>query len=120
MPYLLVRCGNSLVRLLSPTCILGLQFSGKERDSESNLDNFGARYDSSSMGRFMSPDPDNAGTYEYDPQTWNGYSYVRNDALNATDPDGLDCAYLNAAGNSIESRRTPRGYWTSNQRTACT
>jgi RHS repeat-associated protein len=31
--------------------------TGKERDSESGLDNFGARYNSSSMGRFMSPDP---------------------------------------------------------------
>ena len=26
------------------------KFTGKERDSESGLDNFGARYDSSSMG----------------------------------------------------------------------
>src|SRR5262249_15221182 len=33
------------------------KFTGKERDTESGLDNFGARYDSSSMGRFMSPDP---------------------------------------------------------------
>jgi RHS repeat-associated protein len=33
------------------------KFTGKERDSESNLDNFEARYDSSSIGRFMSPDP---------------------------------------------------------------
>src|SRR5271169_2404177 len=30
--------------------------TGKERDSESGLDNFGARFDSSSFGRFMSPD----------------------------------------------------------------
>jgi RHS repeat-associated protein len=34
-------------------------FTGKERDSESGLDNFGARFDSSSLGRFMSPDPIN-------------------------------------------------------------
>ena len=32
------------------------KFTGKERDSESGLDNFGARYNSSSLGRFMSPD----------------------------------------------------------------
>jgi RHS repeat-associated protein len=32
-------------------------FTGKERDSESGLDNFGARYFASSMGRFMTPDP---------------------------------------------------------------
>jgi RHS repeat-associated protein len=36
-------------------------FEGKERDSESGLDNFGARYYASSLGRFMSPDPSNAG-----------------------------------------------------------
>ena len=33
-----------------------MHFTGKERDIESGLDNFGARYDSSSLGRFMSPD----------------------------------------------------------------
>jgi RHS repeat-associated protein len=33
------------------------KFTGKERDSESGLDNFGARYYSSSLGRFLSVDP---------------------------------------------------------------
>jgi hypothetical protein len=31
-------------------------FTGKVRDQESQLDDFGARYYASSMGRFMSPD----------------------------------------------------------------
>ena len=62
--------------------------TGKERDSESGLDNFGARYNSSSMGRFMSPDP--LGGHRVDPQTLNKYSYVRNNPLNLTDPTGLD------------------------------
>ena len=31
-------------------------FTGKERDTESGLDYFGARYYGSNMGRFMSPD----------------------------------------------------------------
>ena len=35
---------------------LTYKFTGKERDSESGLDNFGARYFVSSLGRFMSPD----------------------------------------------------------------
>jgi len=65
------------------------KFTGKERDPESNLDNFDARYMASSQGRFMSPDPDNAGVDESDPQTWNGYSYVQNNPLNLTDPLGL-------------------------------
>jgi RHS repeat-associated protein len=63
------------------------KFTGKERDSESGLDNFGARYDSSSMGRFMSPDP--VGGQKIDPQTLNKYSYVRNNPINFTDPTGL-------------------------------
>jgi RHS repeat-associated protein len=33
------------------------KFTGKERDSESGLDNFGARYFGSSLGRFQTPDP---------------------------------------------------------------
>jgi len=65
-----------------------LHFTGKERDSESGLDNFGARYDSSSMGRFMTPDP--IGGHQIDPQTLNKYAYVRNNPLNLTDPTGLD------------------------------
>jgi RHS repeat-associated protein len=64
------------------------KFTGKERDSESGLDNFGARYNSSQYGRFMSPDP-MGGHYE-DPQTLNRYSYVRNNPLSLTDPTGLD------------------------------
>jgi RHS repeat-associated protein len=63
-------------------------FTGKERDSESGLDNFTARYFGSSLGRFMSPDP-LAGHTE-DPQTLNRYVYVRNNPLNLTDPTGLD------------------------------
>ena len=35
---------------------LRYKFTGKERDSESGLDNFGARYFGSSMGRFVTPD----------------------------------------------------------------
>jgi RHS repeat-associated protein len=44
--------GNCLPRTSSSTF-----FTGKERDTESGLDYFGARYNSSNMGRFMSPDP---------------------------------------------------------------
>ena len=71
--------------------LLAHKFTGKERDSESGLDNFGARYDSSSMGRFMSPDPPilvGLPVDSRDPQSWNAYSYVRNNPLNLIDPDG--------------------------------
>jgi RHS repeat-associated protein len=62
-------------------------FTGKERDSESGLDNFGARYNSSQYGRFMSPDP--LGGKLADPQTLNKYSYVRNNPVTLTDPTGM-------------------------------
>jgi RHS repeat-associated protein len=63
-------------------------FTGKERDTESGNDYFGARYYASSMGRFMSPDP--MGGHLEDPQTLNRYVYVRNNPLSLTDPTGLD------------------------------
>jgi RHS repeat-associated protein len=73
------------------------KFTGTERDSESGLDNFGARYNASTMGRFMSPDP--LGGHQEDPQTLNRYSYVRNNPLSLTDPTGLDF-YLNCLQDS--------------------
>jgi len=75
------------------TCSQAYKFSGKERDTESGLDNFAARFDSSTVGRFMSPDPDNAGAQSANPQSWNMYSYVINKALSLTDPSGRqpDC-----------------------------
>ena len=61
--------------------------TGKERDAESGLDNFGARYDASSMGRFMTPDP--LGGRLIDPQTLNKYAYVRNNPTTLIDPTGM-------------------------------
>ncbi|MGB9078731.1 MAG: RHS repeat-associated core domain-containing protein [Terracidiphilus sp.] len=71
----------------------GHHFTGKERDSESGNDYFGARYYASSMGRFMSPDWSvKAQPVPYakldDPQSLNLYSYVRNNPLSRVDKDG--------------------------------
>ncbi len=63
-------------------------FTGKERDTESGNDYFGARYYGSSMGRFMSPDPSMEGAILELPQTWNKYSYMYNRPTYGTDPDG--------------------------------
>ena len=73
-----------------------LHFTGKERDSESGNDYFGARYYASSMGRFLSPD-DGSGVYSdpTNPQSWNLYSYVLNNPLTGVDPDGHDCIHIN-------------------------
>lgn len=75
------------------------QFTGKERDSESGLDDFDARHYGYSLGRFMSPDP--AGLLAQKPsypQSWNLYAYAMNNPLIIIDPTGLDCVYANDAG----------------------
>jgi len=67
--------------------------TGKERDSESGNDYFGARYYASSMGRFMSPDwSAKVAPVPYakldNPQTLNLYAYVGNNPLRYVDADG--------------------------------
>ncbi len=81
--------------------------TGKERDTESGLDFFGARYYSSSMGRFMSPDwAAKAEPVPYakldNPQTLNLYGYVKNNPLSMSDPDGhVDWKLLKSAVQQI-------------------
>ena len=65
------------------------KYTGKERDGESGLDNFGARYNASTMGRFMTPDPLLNNGRPSNPQTWNRYSYALNNPLKIKDPTGL-------------------------------
>jgi RHS repeat-associated protein len=69
------------------------KFTGKERDSETNLDYFGARYYASNMGRWMSPDwsaaPQPVPYAHLDnPQTLNLYAYVDNNPASQIDADG--------------------------------
>jgi RHS repeat-associated protein len=62
----------------------------KERDNETGLDYFGARYYSPTQGRFTSVDPENyqaMGDLSA-PQSWNAYTYVNNNPLVRVDPDG--------------------------------
>src|SRR5205807_4794685 len=76
------------------------QFTSKERDNETGLDYFGARYYSSAQGRFTSVDPENAGADPSDPQSWNGYAYARNNPLKYTDPNGQEYVVCNAEGKN--------------------
>lgn len=67
------------------------KFTGKERDSETGLDYFGARYFSGAQGRFTSADPKQFSSRTIaNPQKWNLYSYVLNNPLALIDPDGLE------------------------------
>jgi RHS repeat-associated protein len=55
------------------------QFAGKERDAETGLDYFGARYHRAQSGRFISVDPVmNIEAALMDPQRWNRYAYAVN------------------------------------------
>jgi RHS repeat-associated protein len=78
------------------------KFTSKERDSETGLDYFLARYHSSVQGRFTSVDPENAGADPELPQTWNGYSYAINNPLTYSDPDGLKVKICDTNGNCTE------------------
>jgi RHS repeat-associated protein len=66
------------------------QFTSKERDVETGLDYFLARYYSSGQGRFTSPDPLLASGEPANPKTWNRYTYVLNNPTRLIDPNGLD------------------------------
>jgi RHS repeat-associated protein len=71
-----------------PNVAQNYKFTGKERDAESGLDNFGARFYSSALTRFSSPDPVVLSQQLGDPQTLNKYSYVFNRPTVLVDPDG--------------------------------
>lgn len=77
----------------SVASVLSSNYTGKERDAESGLDNFGARFDASTLGRFMTPDwaaKPTAVPYAHygNPQSLNLYSYVNNNPTTLGDPDG--------------------------------
>ena len=106
-------------------------FTGKETDEESTLQYFGARYMDNNIGRFVSVDPavltfGNAKEFKdkYDrslefhlsnPQNLNAYSYVINNPLKYTDPDGEIIPLLVIGGmvvagilfNNIQAAQAP-------------
>ncbi len=84
------------------------KFTGKERDTETGNDYFGARYYSSASGHFMTPDwAPNAVTVPFaefgDPQSLNLYGYVRNNPISRNDPDGHLCGSLVGGDGTVVS-----------------
>jgi RHS repeat-associated protein len=79
------------------------QFTAKERDVETGLDFFEARYYANVQGRFTSPDPlFFQKEMLLDPQRFNLYAYVRNNPLKLVDPNGLA---IELTGDEAERKR---------------
>lgn len=73
------------------------KWNGKELDAETGLYNFGARYYSPALGRFVTPDPKIISKQRMrDPQQWNMYSYSRNNPTSMFDPNGEEVRALDA------------------------
>jgi RHS repeat-associated protein len=100
--------GNDINNPISVNCVLSSStidtlgteddatehhYTGKERDAETGNDYFLARYYSSALGRFTTPDwsaketPVPYALFD-DPQSLNLYAYVRNNPITRIDSDG--------------------------------
>lgn len=79
---------NAGARPANPEDGESIKFTGKERDAETALDYFLARYYSGTQGRFTSADAPFADQHPADPQSWSLYGYVRNNPLRRVDPTG--------------------------------
>jgi len=80
------------------------KFTGKERDLESGLQYFEARYYSGVLGRFNRVDTltlDIKNEWLKDPQHLNFYSYVKNNPIIANDPDGEFLNFVVGAVSSV-------------------
>src|SRR2546429_756016 len=83
------------------------KFTDKERDAETGLDYFGARYYASAQGRFTGADPLMASARASQPQSWNRYTYVYNNPLEYVDPDGMDIQTLDAKARDLMIKTLP-------------
>ncbi len=78
----------------NPTYTPALKYSGKERDEESQLDYFGARYFANAGYRWISVDPVINKTEALgNPQLWNLYAFCRNNPVTFFDRYGADVIY---------------------------
>ena len=89
------------------------KFTEKERDNETGLDYFGARYYANIQGRFIAPDPLLSSATTGDPQSWNRYAYSVNNPLRFIDPTGLWHWDASAGGSASDADLTFRMHDTS-------
>jgi RHS repeat-associated protein len=80
------------------------KFATYYRDLTTGLDYADHRYYSSSLGRFLTPDPKTSSARLGDPTSFNRYSYVGDDPINWIDPTGLDDADCNKYLTKINQR----------------
>ena len=81
------------------------KFTGQIRDEETRLDYFGARYYSAPQGRFLSADAPLLDQHRENPQSWNLYTYVRNNPLKYHDQNGRWCVF--GFGTTCEDDTVP-------------
>jgi RHS repeat-associated protein len=83
------------------------KFTQKERDNETGLDYFLARYYSSTQGRFTGID---TGPFTpADPQNFNRYSYAQNNPLKFVDPSGRNIELTGDAQGFIDYLESKTG-----------
>lgn len=87
------------------------KFTGYEHDNETQLDYAHARYYANNQGRFTGVDRVSGSLPN--PQSWNGYTYTRNNPLNLTDPTGL---IASAEYGNDPGRESDPFLWESRQR----
>lgn len=80
------------------------QFTGYERDNETDLDFAEARYYNPMHGRFTAVDPLLASGRSADPQTFNRYAYTMNRPLILTDSTGLQAGQKDLASRARRIR----------------
>jgi len=104
-------------RVITNTCPQNYKFQGKERDTETGNDDFGARYYSSSTGRWLSPDWSAIpAPVPYanlaNPQTLNLYAMVHDNPETFADLDGHigpdDNDKVNANSSNVQENQQAR------------
>ena len=85
------------------SCTPSLQFCEMERDQASGNDYDHVRFVLPGVDRFLSPDPTVAKHAVETPLAWNRYSYVRNNPVRYSDPDGLDVVVLGEAVDKLRA-----------------
>ncbi len=101
-------------RVLTTSSAQHYKFEGKERDAETNNDDFGARYYSSQFGRWLSPDwsaiPEPVPYANLtNPQTLNLYAMVRDNPETFADLDGHKGNGVSSGCGDGEFRPVPLG-----------